>query len=180
MFRTFKLHGSLKPDGQSEFKIFASTIADGIKILSAQIKTLQGKIGIAVVGAKDISFLFGKNDREVIDLVPALAFGKDGGIVKIIIGAALVVGSFFIDPSGTTGLMIANAMFATGVSLVIGGVMQIIAPTPDFNSSDGERSRYLGNIQNTVAIGTMRPVLLGRFDIGGHLLSNNIDAAERR
>jgi len=165
-----------------EVKISCKTIAQGIEAITHQLPAFKNSLHkkvVAVVGHSTLEGLYKDTDQEVIDLVPAMAFGKNNGAIKIVIGAALVVGAFMIDQSGTTSTMIANAMFATGATLVIGGLMELIAPAPKFNTADEqETSKYLGTARNTTAIGTPIPILLGRRDVGGHILSMNVNARE--
>jgi predicted phage tail protein len=83
-----------------------------------------------------------------IHIVP-VAKGRNSGIGKIIAGAALIAMAVFMPGtmgavagffgSGVTGGMVALSVGMMGASLILGGVTQMLTPTPNFNqNSDGD------------------------------------------
>lgn len=95
------------------------------------------------------------------------------------LGYSISASSFM--SSGTMLLgMAANAMIGVGTSLLIGGIMQAISPSPKVtaNASDPEASKYLGAPGNTTALGTYIPIGYGKFKVSGHYISFNISTKE--
>lgn len=124
-----------------------------------------------------------RTDSEVIEVCPlesnsvpdTLEFsgaggGERGSWVQIVIGAVLIVASFYAGP-------FQQILFTAGVSLMLGGVVQLLMPQPKKGEdSNDPRSNYLAANKNTVAIGTTIPIAFGRRKIYGHLVSYNVTA----
>lgn len=170
------LHGSLKRQFP-EFEIGAETVADALEGWSRQCGLadipLQDRPLVEVLHVDTLEKLTQKTDREEIHLYPAMYGG--GGVGKIIIGAILIVGAIFLAPY--IGAQLAGAMFMAGLSMVIGGVMQLFMKAPSVDKSDDpDPSKYLGAGGNTTAIGTLIPKGYGRFLIPGQYLSLQVNA----
>lgn len=120
-----------------------------------------------------------REDKDII-LVPAMMGGGGRGFLGIIIGAALIVGSFFTGGATLLGFSISNMMLSMGLSLLLGGLLQLISPAPNLDtgpmSQDPEASRYLGTPKNTVTIGTRIPLAYGQNKVYGQYLSFFIQA----
>lgn len=71
---------------------------------------------------------------------------------------------------------LASSMLLTGAMMVLGGIVQMLTPVPETDSTEG--SLYLGAGVNTVRIGTRIPILYGTRKIGGHYLSFDVDAKD--
>lgn len=100
--------------------------------------------------------------------------GKKGGLVSLGIGIALML------IAGPAGLMAAMPKFGLfvmqmGISLAIGGLMQVLAPTPDEPEKD-RKSRYFSGSKMTVEAGTPIQMVFGTHLVYSHLLSLNIQA----
>ena len=133
---------------------------------------------IQVVGCETVEDLL-SSDMEEIHIVPQLSGGKNGGFFQIVIGAALLAASFLV-PGAALATWQSLALFNIGSALVIGGVMQLLAPAPkrDQAVGDPEASKYLGTPGNTTGSGTRIAVLYGRDKVFGHILSLNINAKD--
>lgn len=95
------------------------------------------------------------------------------------LGYSISASSFM--SSGTMLLgMAANLATGIGTSLIIGGIMQALSPSPKVtaNPSDPEASKYLGAPGNTTALGTYIPIGYGKFKVSGHYISFNISTTE--
>lgn len=94
-------------------------------------------------------------------------------------GFSVSASSFMSTGTQLLGLA-ANAMIGVGTSLLIGGIMQAISPSPKVtaNASDPEASKYLGAPGNTTALGTYIPIGYGKFKVSGHYISFNISTKE--
>ena len=104
----------------------------------------------------------------------------------IIVGAALIWASGGLAWAGMSGLMSAGplASFVTqaGMSLVLGGVASILAPTPktpDPKESPENTPSYLFNgAVNTTAQGHPVPIGYGRLIVGSAVISASIVTTE--
>lgn len=178
--RRVHLHGKFAAYHDGPIEIVAANVWDAVEAVTTQIRgflpdPVGGRQTIQVAGFSTLEDLK-RNDKttEDIHIFPALIFGKDGGLIQTIIGVTLiVVGTFLPGPWSPYLIM-------TGISMVVGGVMQMLSPQPQVSSGneDAVRSKYLPSGQNTVAIGTPIPLLYGKFRIGGHIMSLNIDATD--
>jgi predicted phage tail protein len=182
MRRRIHLMGPLAALHPGPIEVIAETVWDAIEAVSCQIKGLQpdpirGRRVLQVVDYPTVEKLRTPDDVVDIFITPALLFGKEGGVIQTIIGTVLVVVGFALGgPTNPWGLF----FIQMGAGMIIGGLIQILTPQPQLGGANDEdvRSRYLPGIQNTVRIGTTKPLLLGRRRIGGHILSMNIDAKD--
>ncbi len=194
------LHGylaNLYPGPPPEFE--AESVAEAIYALTRQIKAFnprpyQPKHCVRVVGFDDPSLLAHPTDVEDIHIVPDFsgAGGGGGGYFKIAIGALLIAAAFIpgmqalvlIEATASTAAITgASVAFSLGMSLVLGGLMEIMSPAPKRESGSGPMSevaasRYLGAPKNTTKVGTRIGILYGRGQVYGHILSFNIDAKQ--
>lgn len=184
MIRRVVLHGYLRdlvPGGIVE--VHAETPREAVKEMCARHKDAfrpdakNGRHLMSIVDFDTPELLDWHTDKEEIHIVPPFMAGKSL-FLRILIGAVLIAASF-IDPIvGITWL--ANAMLGFGVSLVLGGVLELLMPQPkiDTNSSETDNSRYLGAPGNTVRVGTRIPIGFGRYKIYGQILSYNVTAGD--
>jgi predicted phage tail protein len=185
MMRRVHFHGYLKALCPDVIEVFASSVAEAVEGVTSQLPALAptpllGRHRVQVVGCETVEDLK-TSDMTEIHIVPQFSGGKKGGFTQIIIGAALIALAF--TPIGAAvlfGAKLATVMFFAGASLVLGGVMQLLAPAPkrDQAVGDPEASKYLGTPGNTVTSGTRIPVLYGRDKVYGHILSFNINAKD--
>ena len=177
MLRRVHLVGAFAGFHNGPIEVYAATPWDAVEAVVSQIRGFlpnasTGRKVIQLLGFNTIEALKSTTPEQDLYLAPSLAFGKNGGLTQTIIGTVLIVASFFV-PVG-----LRETLFYIGVSMVIGGVMQMLTPQPKLGGRGEEeaRSKYLGGIQNTTTIGTTIPLLYGRRRIGGHILSMNIDS----
>jgi predicted phage tail protein len=72
------------------------------------------------------SFFLKKKNIKTIDFIPVVEGAGGDGIFQVLLGAVLVVGSFFTGPLGP-------AMFAAGVALVASGITAMMMDPPEFS-----------------------------------------------
>ena len=128
-----------------------------------------------------------------IKIVPVIAGA--GGVGRIIAGAALLALSFaVIGPalaagvwSGSIGYGAATAIFNAsvfvGASLVLGGVSQLLTPTPRVNQGpdtqdDPRKSYSFSGIQNTSRQGVPVPIVYGETIVGSVVISAGVDTVQ--
>jgi predicted phage tail protein len=176
------LHGELNAAHPEPIQIYARNAAEALEAVSLQLPGLQpcpvnGRRRVQVRDFDTLESLLEQRDGDLQELhvSPALVFSKEGGVLEVIVGSLLIVASFVVAPAAAT---LAKIFFTAGVSLVTGGILQMIAPQAKFNAGQAnEANGYLGAPGNTVNIGTPIPILLGKYLVPGHVLSFDIDAA---
>ena len=114
------------------------------------------------------------NEVKVIDIAPCILGQK--GWFEVILGAILVIGSFF------TGGLLAVVMFSLGVDLILTGITYL---TTDIPETEPDASRFqqtsiknesfaFSSPVNTVAQGQPVPVGYGRLRIGTNVVSTSL------
>jgi predicted phage tail protein len=112
---------------------------------------------------------------EVISITPVIA-GR-GAVGRIIVGALLIIGSFFIPGLALFGIALAPIALGIGASLVLGGVAELLSPVPrtDLNPG-GEKdpkvdSYSFSGIQNNSRSGLPIPAIYGEVVVGSITIS---------
>lgn len=177
---TIVLHGHLKTLYPHEIRVQANSAAEAIQSL-ALIPALQQRSGakhlVQVDNFESVDALFDRREIDVLHIRPVEAGAGRGGMGQILIGAVLIIVAWY-NPAGWSILgaqISAGNLMLAGAMMVLGGVMQMLAPQPSLSSNE-ERSRYLGNGRNTVAIGTRIPMIYGRRKAYGQYISFDVDA----
>ena len=151
MLRKIKLYGRLaKFVGQRVFEADVASAAEAVRFLLVNFPQLEKhmadqhyrvSVGKYALTAEELQNPAGQQE---IKIVPVLA-GAGGGAGRIIAGVALIALSVFALPAilgsavwaGTIGygtaVGIINAGIGIGASLVLGGVAQLLTPTPKIN-----------------------------------------------
>ena len=204
MFRVIKVYGKLaKHLGQRSFKAAISTPAEAIRFLVANFPSLRG-----VISEGDYKVTVGRSELEIgnhpeylhypsasfetIRIVPVVAGA--GGVGKILAGVALIAAAIILAPTGAggflgavgTGFLSASASVAIGsigVSLALGGISQLLTPTPKISqgadsTSDPRKSYSFSGIQNVSRQGVPVPVIYGEVFTGSIVISAGINTEE--
>ena len=141
-----------------------------------------------------------KHVGESIDIMPAPA--GSGGLFKFLSGVLLVAvaviaapvaaagaaGTGFLGASGVAGLSFLGAktsilLGTIGSSLVIGGISQLIAGTPnvEFENTEPAASRPSYNFSgavNTTRQGNAVPIGYGRLRVGSQIISAGLESED--
>lgn len=91
--------------------------------------------------------------------------GASGAASKILVGTALVVAGYLTDNVGVAQL---------GVALMVGGIVQMLAPQPNNNNGTQYGSYYFNGAVNTTGQGAPVQLIYGRCRVGSHLISASI------
>ena len=158
-------------------------------------------IGKEKIAADDLSpLVMPWSERQVFSITPVIAgAGRTGAMIGIGIGLIALsfvsfgAGSMLAGVGASGGLfggaaaagatlpILSNALFGIGASLVLGGVAQLISPTPTFSGLERgkEASRLesftFSGITNTVQQGMPVPIVYGRAYIGSAVISSGLD-----
>lgn len=174
MFRRIHLHGLYKDFHDGPITVFATTVWEAIEAVTHQLPgfapDLQGPKILQVVGFQTLESL--KSPTDVVDLhfMPHMSFGKEAGLIEVVVGLTLIVIAAFMG-----GVFWPAIVASAGVSMVVGGLTQMLTPQPKAKSNP-EASKYLASTQNTVKIGTPIAILYGMYRLGGQLLSLQINS----
>lgn len=209
MLRKIKLYGKLaKFVGHKVLEADVSTAAEAVRFLVCNWPELQKhmaeqhykvEVGTWNLSDKELHYPAGLDDVSIIPVVG----GAGSGGTQILLGAALIGLSFtplgIAGFSGGTGLGLTatsavgtaatGAMYlsagsailgAVGASLVLGGVAQLLTPTPPTPSSDDDpqNSFFFSGVQQTSRAGVAVPVVYGEVMVGSVVISSAIDVNE--
>lgn len=201
--KTVKVYGKLRELlGQCRFELNVSTPAQAFKALLVNFPQLERfildseKDGISyrmMVGRQhigeqnlgDLALPFG--EREVFSIAPAIA-GAGGNFGRILLGAGLIGASFLFPGAGlfggggvvATGTLatVGTGLSAIGAGLVLGGVAEMISPTPEpqqRKEAEQLESFTFSGIVNISRQGIPVPVVLGRAYAGSVVISSGLD-----
>lgn len=121
----------------------------------------------------------------VIHIVPRME-GAKSGWTGILAGAALIAASFI------PGLNVAvwagaaatwsSLAFSLGVSMMLGGVAQMLTPQPKapsmHNADNGKQNTYFSSLDNMVAQGNPLPVAYGEVMTGSRRISQELSTRD--
>ncbi len=125
---------------------------------------------------------------DIIRIAPVLAGAKQGGLFQTLLGAALIVAAFYMPasialPLGAEKAIAAPMMLSMGVSMALGGVVQMLSPQQrGLSAKDGPDNGASYNFNgpvNTSAQGNSVPVLYGRMIVGSAVISAGIYAEDQ-
>ena len=200
MLRKLKLYGELaKFVGHKEFEIQVDSLSKAVSFLVNNFPQLekymnpqyyQVKVGNYSIDEEEIHHPIGQED---IHIVPVIS-GAGRGFGKVLLGAALIAGAFFV-PGGlalsqgiSTGFGFANASFLAkgmvylGASLALQGVSEMLFPLPkpkEFKSEqDPQLSFSFSGTQNTSRAGTPVPIVYGEIVTGSVVISGAVDTQQ--
>jgi predicted phage tail protein len=197
MLRKIKLYGRLaKFVGQRVFEADVASAAEAVRFLLANFPQLEKHMADqhyrVSVGkyALTLDELHDPAGQQEIKIVPVLA-GAGGATGRIIIGALLVVGAFFTG-GATIGLLglaapvaVSTVLATVGASLILGGVAQLLTPTPKINApgtpqdnNDPRKSYSFSGIQQTSRQGVPVPIVYGETVVGSVVVSAGIDTVQ--
>ena len=197
MLRKIKLYGRLaKFVGQRVFEADVASAAEAVRFLLVNFPQLEKHMADqhyrVSVGkyALTLDELHDPAGQQEIKIVPVLA-GAGGATGRIIIGALLVVGAFFTG-GATIGLLglaapvaVSTVLATVGASLILGGVAQLLTPTPKINApgtpqdnNDPRKSYSFSGIQQTSRQGVPLPIVYGETVVGSVVVSAGIDTVQ--
>ena len=216
--REIKLYGALaKFVGQRRFLAEISSAGEAVRMLLANFPGLERHMAdqrykVIVDGYDSDLEELHYPASQAIKIVPVLG-GAGGGTGKILAGIALVAAAIVFAPAAggflgiggsgaataatgfTMGAVASQVVGAIGLSLVLGGVSQLLSPTPQIGSFgpasvgnarsrntstqatelDPQESYSFSGIQNTSRQGTPVPVVYGETIVGSVVISAGID-----
>jgi predicted phage tail protein len=200
MLRKIKLYGKLaKFIGHRVLEADVATAAEAVRFLLANWPELEAHMSDqhyrVTVGTYDLELeeLHHPAGQAPISFVPVVAGAGAAG--RILAGVALIALSVFVLPgvllggvlsgafSSTVAMGIINVGIGIGASLVLGGVAQLLTPTPRVaqgaDTQDDPRKSYsFSGIQNTSRQGVPVPIVYGETLVGSVVISAGIDTVQ--
>jgi predicted phage tail protein len=192
MLRKIKLYGKLaKFIGHRVLEADVATAAEAVRFLLANWPELEGHMNDqhyrVSIGTYDLTAgeLQDPAGQQEIKIVPVMAGA--GAVGRIIAGIALIAASIFIPGGavifGTTFGKISLGVGLFGASLVLGGVAQLLTPTPSASQGadsegDPRKSYSFSGVQNTSRAGVPVPVVYGETLVGSVVISAGIDIVQ--
>lgn len=186
--RTVRLHGALAKFGKA-FKLDVRSAAEAIRALCVQIPGFESHLrthsapGYRVhVGkhksiSKDELVLESEGD---ISIVPVIRGARD--VVGIVLGIVLIAVSFIIPATwAIAGVAIKSVVAGAGISMVLGGIAQLLVKPPQMGGRQEDKSRpsySLDGPVNTVAQTNPVPVVYGEVIVGSQNISSSIVTEE--
>jgi predicted phage tail protein len=218
MEREVKVYGPLaKFVGQRRFLAEISSAGEAIRMLLANFPGLERHMAdqhykVIVDGYDSDLEELNHPASQTIKIVPVLG-GAGGGTGKILAGVALVAAAIIFAPAAggflgiggsgaataatgfTMGAVASQVVGAIGLSLVLGGVSQLLSPTPQIGQigparqslgggrntttegteMDPQESYSFSGIQNTSRMGLPVPLVYGETIVGSVVISAGID-----
>lgn len=193
--RKVKLLGELGRKFGREFEFFISSPAEAIRALVALLPNFQTHLieseeaGVAYrvvvnepggIGQDELQL--GLNDKENVVIISPVIVGRGGGFGRILLGGALLVGSFFMPATiGIFGMTLSSTTVGLlGASLMLGGISQLLTSNPA--TPKEKEGSYLFDSAAQVGIqGQAIPVGYGtRLITGFPVLSSSVTTVDVR
>ena len=196
MLRKIKLYGKLATFvGKRVLYADVTSAAEAVRFLVTNWPELERHMADQYyrvsVGNYDLAKdeLHNPAGQQDIKIVPVVAGA--GTIGRILIGVALIALAFVsfgsstvfagIAAKGAAGAWGSSLLFGIGSTLVLGGVAQLLSPTPKINTTteqDPRKSFSFSGIQNTTRQGMPVPVVYGETVLGSVVISAGIDTVQ--
>lgn len=206
MLRKIRVYGQLaKFLGQRIFEADVASAAEAVRFLVTNFPKLERHMADqhyrVSVGSYDLALeeLHDPAGQQEIKVVPVMA-GAGGGTGRILAGIGLIALSFLLPGAGAFGTFslfgqaataggiltgIGTAASLIGASLVLGGVSQLLTPTPKINlpgtpqdNNDPRKSYSFSGIQQTSRQGVPVPIVYGETLVGSVVISAGIDTVQ--
>ena len=187
MLRKIKLYGQLaKFVGHRILEADVATAAEAVRFLLANWPELERHMADqhyrVSVGSYDLALeeLHDPAGQQTISIVPVVAGA--GAVGRIILGVLLVAVAIIV-PAATFGLTSMLSVGLLGGSLILGGIAQLLTPTPKvaqgIDTQDDPRKSYsFSGIQNTSRQGVPVPIVYGETIVGSVVISAGIDTVQ--
>ncbi|TKJ94834.1 tail assembly protein [Erwinia persicina] len=192
MLKTMRLKGVMAKKFGAVHRYHVADLRELIRAMCSQVPGFKKYVSNAHLNGVRFAFF---SDKENIGLQefdmssastefcmePIIEGSKRGGVLQIVIGAVALVAAYFTAGAsftvlGVTASTVTTALTGLGISMALGGVIQMLTPQPNYNigassSTDNKPNYAFGSPVNTVAMGYPVPVLYGQREIGGAIIS---------
>ncbi|HFD8833313.1 TPA: tail assembly protein [Salmonella enterica] len=187
------LYGDLERFGRRT-DLSIKTAAEGIRALAVQIpgfrqRLSEGWYQVRIAGQDTSADNLTARLHEplptgaVIHIVPRMAGAKSGGVFQIVLGAVAIAAAFWTGGASLAAWgAFSTGLFTAGVSMMLGGVAQLLAPQPKapsmHNADNGKQNTYFSSLENMVAQGNPVPVPYGEIMTGSRRISQELSTRD--
>ena len=189
--KTIRLYGDMGKRFGREFQLDVQNPAEAVRALCSQVSGFRAYLHQHAQSAFKV-FVGGRNahealmnpcgSNEVIRIAPTVQGASAVG--RIILGAALIALAVW-NPVflGMSKGVVAGVM-GYGISMVLGGVVQLLSPQQTYDSAASERpenrpSYNFNGPVNTTAQGHPVPLCYGRMIVGSAVISAGIETRQQ-
>jgi predicted phage tail protein len=190
MLRKIRLYGQLaKFVGHRVLEADVATAAEAVRFLLANWPELERHMADqhyrVHTGGDDLALEElhhpASGDIKIIPVITGA-----GAVGRILAGIAIIAFAIVTAGAGIAGLGLgfsastAVSIGFVGASLVLGGVAQLLTPTPKTNKDEGDprKSFSFSGIQNTSRAGLPVPVVYGEMLVGSVVVSAGVDIVQ--
>ena len=195
MLRRIKIYGRLRKflGGQSVFEADVANPAEAVSFLVANWPKLEAHMAKQYYKVFVGNYNVGQDElhdpssaQEEIKIVPVVVGAGDfakSTVGKIIIGVALIAAPYLAPAVfGTTlaaGITIGAITTSIGISMLIGGVSQLLTgdPQDDVDDQEAQESYSFSGIQNVSRVVPL-PICYGETVVGSVIVSAGIDTVQ--
>lgn len=205
MLKTLILDGRMAKKFGKRHQYHVADLREMLRAMCSQVPGFKKYMSEAHMKGIRFAFFNGKSNigleefdmtqgGDTYRITPIIEGAKNAGVLQIVIGAVALVAAFFTAGASLAAwgaAMSAGAITATsvltgiGVSMMLGGVVQLLTPQPSFNtgassSTDNKPNYAFGAPVNTVAMGYPVPVLYGEREVGGAIISAGMYSSDQQ
>ena len=201
MLKTMRLKGLMARKFGAVHQYHVADLRELIRAMCSQVPGFRKYVSNAHLQGVRFAFFSGKDNIGLqefdmssagteFEMEPVLEGSKKSGVLQVVIGAVALVAAYFTAGAsfavlGVTASTVTTALTGLGISMALGGVIQMLTPQPKYNvgassSTDNKPNYAFGSPVNTVAMGYPVPVLYGRREIGGAIISAGIFTSEQQ
>ncbi|MBW1213662.1 tail assembly protein [Pantoea allii] len=195
MLKTMRLKGIMAKKFGPVHRFHVADLRELIRAMCSQVPGFKKYVSNAHLNGIRFAFFSGRDNISLqefdmcsaaaeFEMEPVIEGSKRGGMLQVVIGAVALVAAYFtagaslaafgLSAAAATG--VTTALTGLGISMLLGGVVQMLTPQPKYNvgassSTDNKPNYAFGAPVNTVAMGYPVPVLYGQREIGGAIIS---------
>ncbi|MGO4718716.1 tail assembly protein [Stenotrophomonas indicatrix] len=195
--RTIRLYGKLGARFGRKFRLAVNSPAEAVHALCVMLPGFQQYLMAAKAKGMEFAVFNGKQNlsreqlhdppgQDDIRIAPVMVGSKRGGALQTIVGVVLIVVGVVVNAwtGGTAG----TPFIKFGISMAVGGVVQMLSPQPRGlsakDSPENAPSYSMNGTVNTQAQGNPVPVAYGGHDkkgmfIGSAVISGGILAEDQ-
>jgi len=192
MLKTMRLKGLMAKKFGAVHKYHVADLRELLRAMCSQVPGFEKYVSNAHLNGIRFAFFSGKDNIGLqefdmsssateFEMEPIIEGSKRGGVLQVVIGAVALVAAYFTAGAsfavlGVTASTVTTALTGLGLSMALGGVVQMLTPQPKYNigassSTDNKPNYAFGAPVNTVAMGYPIPLLYGTREIGGAIIS---------
>lgn len=190
---TVRFYGGLKQFG-SHFQLDVQDTAEALRALMSQLPKLRAflqqglftvRIGRDYLDNRYLEKgLYYKLKANSVHITPVLKGAKNGGLVGLIAGVALIAAAVVLSPLAM-GVISASSAWITGgigAAFLLGGVAQLLTKPPEMPNVGSEKekkqSTAFSNLANMTAQGKPMPLAYGRIRTGSLIISQGVETQD--